>query len=89
VKQVSVQNQEEYPIDIQTKRRTGKKSIFVQGFESIQMFPARRFNYYDPVKNQSVRQSVMLKAHLTCMKQVVNLSRKIDKKDARVKFDDK
>jgi hypothetical protein len=89
VKQVSVKNQEEYSIDIQTKTRTGKKSIFVQGFESIRMFPARGFNCYDPVKNQSVRQSVMLKAHLTCIKQVFNLPREIDKKDKNVKFDEK
>jgi hypothetical protein len=90
VTQVSVENQEEYSIDIQTKPRTERKSIFVQGFESIRMFPARGFNCYDPVKNQYVRQSVMLKAHLTCMKQVFNnLPREIYKKDKNVRFDEK
>jgi hypothetical protein len=89
VKQVSVENQEEYSIDIKTKTRTGKNSISVQGFESIRIFPARGFNCYDPVKNQYVRQSVMLKAHLTCMKQVFDLPREIDKKDKNVKFDEK
>ena len=39
--------------------------------------------------NKFVKKSVMLKAHLTCVKEVNNLPRKITKKDETVKFDKK
>jgi len=89
VKLVSVQNQETDPRNIRTKTRTGKNSIFVQRFESIRTFPARRVNCYDPVENQLVKESVMLKADLTCMKQIENLPREINKKDKKITFDKK
>ena len=78
-------------VQIKTKRVTdGKNSIFVEAFQAIQTFPTRpKFNYYDPVENQFVKESVMLQAHLTCAKQVDELPRQIDKKDKTVKFDKK
>lgn len=85
---VKKQNSISIPIDIKTKTRKGGNSIFVEGFQAIRTFPARpNLNYYDPVENKFVKQSVMLRAHLTCMKQVNNLPRQIDKKDRNVKFD--
>ena len=42
-----------------------------------------------PLKNQFVKKSVMLRAHLTCVKQINNLPRQIEKKDKTVKFDKK
>lgn len=65
-------------------------SIFVEAFEAIRAFPSRpNFNYYDSVENQFVKKLVMLQAHLTCIKEINNLPRQIDKKDKRVKFDKK
>jgi hypothetical protein len=53
-----------------------KNSIFVEALQQIRAFPIRpNLNYYDRFENQFVKQSVMLKAHLTCMKQVQNLPR--------------
>lgn len=76
------------PIDIKTKTREGKNSIFVEGFQTIRTFPARpKLNYYDKVENRMVKPSVMLQAHLTCMKQIVKLPRDILKIDRKVKFD--
>jgi len=76
------------PIDIKTKTREGKNSIFVEGFQAIRTFPARpKLNYYDKVENRMVKSSVMLQAHLTCMKQIVKLPRDILKIDRKVKFD--
>ena len=81
----------ENPIDIKTKKAVGGgNSIFVEAFQAIRTFPTRpNLNYYDPVENQFVKKSVMLQAHLTCMKQINNLPRQIDKKDKTVKFDNK
>ena len=76
------------PINIETKTREGKNSIFVDGFQAIRTFPDRpKLNCYDKVKNRIVTPSVMLQAHLTCMKQVANLPREILKIDRNVKFD--
>jgi len=55
---------------------------------SFRSFPARpQFNSYDKVENQIVKSSVMLKAHLMCIKPVDSLPRRISKKDKSVKFD--
>lgn len=92
VAEVSVKKEKSIPIsiDIKTKTKKGKNSIFVQAFQEIITFPARpNLNYYDRVEKQFVKQSVMLKAHLTCIKQVQNLPREINKKDRKVKFDKK
>jgi len=76
------------PISIKTKTREEKNSIFVEGFQAIRSFPARpKLNYYDKVENRMVKPSVMLKAQLTCMKQLAKLPREIIKKDKIVKFD--
>ena len=76
------------PINIKTKTREGKNSIFVEGFQAIRTFPARpKLNYYDKVENRMVKPSVMLQAHLKCIKQVAKLPRKILKIDRKVKFD--
>lgn len=78
------------PLDIKTKKMDGGSSIFVEAFKTMRLFPARpSFNYYDPVQNQFVKKSVMLKAHITCLKEVDKLPRKIDKKDRNVKFNNK
>jgi len=53
------------------------------------MFPARNLNDYDAVENQFVKQSVVLKAHLTCMKLIENLPWEINKKNKNGKFDKK
>ena len=92
VAEVAVKKEKSIPIsiDIKTKTKQGKNSIFVEAFQVIRTFPTRpNLNYYDPVENQFVKQSVMLKAHLTCIKQVQNLPREIDKKDKKVQFDKK
>jgi len=74
------------PINIKTKTREGKNSIFVEGFQAIRTFPARpKLNYYDKVENRVVKPSIMLQAHLTCMKQIVELPREILKIDRKVK----
>lgn len=88
---VKKENSISIPIYIKTKKPVdGGNSIFVEAFQAIRTFPTRpKLNYYDPVENQFVKESVMLQAHLTCMKQVNNLPRQIDKKDKRVKFDKK
>ena len=87
---VKKENSISIPINIKTKTKKGGNSIFVEAFQAIRTFPTRpNFNYYDPVENQFVKQSVMLQAHLTCMKQINNLPRQIDKKDKMVKFDKK
>ena len=79
------------PIDIKTKKLGGGgNSIFVEAFQAIQVFPTRpNLNYYDPVENQFVKKSVILQAHSTCIKEINNLPRQIDKKDKTVKFDNK
>jgi len=87
---VKKENSISIPINTKTKTKKGGNSIFVEAFQAIRTFPARpNLNYYDPVENQFVKQSVMLQAHLTCMKQINNLPRQIDKKDKTVKFDKK
>lgn len=76
------------PIDIKTKTIKGESSIFVQAFQAIQQFPARtKFNCYDASENQLIKPSIMLKAHLTCIKDVDQLPREITKKDKNVKFE--
>ena len=76
------------PIDIKTKTQNGKNSIFVQGFQAIQKFPARpKLNYDDASNNLIIKPSVMLRAHLTCIKNIEKLPREITKKDRKVKFD--
>ena len=78
------------PIDIKTKTRKGKNSIFVQAFQDIQNFPGRRkFKCYDASTNRLIKPSVMLKAHLTCIKNIEKLPRQINKKDKKIKFDKK
>ena len=88
---VKKENSISIPIDIKTKKPVGGgNSIFVEAFQAIRAFPTRpNFNYYDSVENQFVKKSVMLQAHLTCVKQINNLPRQIEKKDKTVKFDKK
>ena len=82
------ENSTPIPINIKTKTKKGKNSIFVEAFQAIRTFPARpNLNYYDPVEKRIIKPSVMLQAHLTCIKQVENLPRQIIKKDKSVKFD--
>jgi len=88
VEEISYKKDNLNPISIKTKTREGKSSIFVESFQAIRSFPARpKLNYYDQVENRMVKPSVMVKAHLTCMKQVAKLPREIIKKDKTVKFD--
>ena len=89
IKEVNViSSNKDDSLDIKSKTQSGKSSIFVKGYLAIRTFPARpNLNYYDRVENQFVKPSVMLEAHLTCMKQLTNLPRQIDKKDKKVKFD--
>jgi hypothetical protein len=85
---VKKENSIPIPINIKTKTKNGKNSIFVEAFQAIRTFPARpNLNYYDPVEKRIIKPSVILQAHLTCMKQVQNLPRQIIKKDKSVKFD--
>ena len=87
---VKKKNSTSIPLEIQTKKMGGGNSIFVDAFQAIRTFPSRpNFNCYDPVENQFVKKSVMVQAHLTCVKQINNLPRQIDKKDKNVKFDKK
>ena len=88
---VKKENSISIPIDIKTKKPVGGgNSIFVEAFQAIRSFPTRpNFNYYDSVENQFVKKSVMVQAHLTCVKQINNLPRQIEKKDKTVKFDKK
>ena len=88
---VKKENSTSIPIDIKTKKPVGGgNSIFVEALQAIRTFPTRpNFNYYDSVENQFVKKSVMLQAHLTCVKQINNLPRQIEKKDKTVKFDKK
>lgn len=72
------------PIDIHTKTRNGTNSIFVEGFQAIRL-PARQ-NYYDASQNRLLKPDVMVRAHLTCMKNVQKLPREIKKQDRKVKF---
>ena len=68
---VKKENSISIPIDIKTKKPVGGgNSIFVEAFQAIRSFPTRpNFNYYDSVENQFVKKSVMVQAHLTCVKQ--------------------
>ena len=85
---VKKENSIPIPINIKTKTKDGKNSIFVEAFWAIRTFPARpNLNYYDPVEKRIIKPSVIFQAHLTCMKQVQNLPRLIIKKDKSVKFD--
>ena len=60
----------------------------MEGFQAIQKFPARpKLNCYDASENQIIKPSVMFRAHLTCIKNVDELSREITKKDKKIKFD--
>lgn len=88
---VKKENAISIPLNIQTKKTVGGgNSIFVEAFQVMRAFPSRLdFNYYDRVENQFVKKSVILQAHLTCVKQINNLPRQIDKKDKTVKFDNK
>ena len=73
---------------VKTKTRLGTNSIFVEGFKAIRTSPARpNFNYYDQVEKRIIKPSLMLQAHLTCIKEVEKLPRQIIKKDKTVKFD--
>ena len=74
---VKKENSSSIIINIQTKKAVGGgNSIFVEAFQAIRAFPTRpNFNHYDPVENQFVKKSVMLQAHLTCVKQINNLPR--------------
>ena len=83
-----VSSKEDDNLGVKTKTRLGKNSIFVEGFQAIRTFPARPdLNYYDPVEKRILKPSVILQAHLRCMKQVGNLPRQIIKKDKSIKFD--
>jgi len=92
---VKKENSISIPINIKTKTRKGRNSIFVEAFQVIRTFPARpnlnyfdpNLNYFDPIEKRIIKPSVILKAHLTCIKQVQNLPRQIIKKDKSVKFD--
>lgn len=76
------------PIDFKTKTKAGKNSIFVESFQAIQKFPARpKLNYYDASENRIIKPSVMLRAHLTCIRNMDKLPREITRKDKKVKFD--
>lgn len=78
--------------EINRKRRTqsGRNSIFVEAFQELRTFsPRPKLNYYDDVEKRIVKPSVMLKAHLSCRMQAVELPRKITNKDKTVKFDKK
>lgn len=86
VKLVSVKKADNLNIKIRT--RLGKNSIYVEAFQVIRTYPAR-LNYYDRVEKRILKPSVMVQAHLTCIKQVDNLPRQIIKKDKSVKFDKK
>lgn len=62
--------------EIKMKTRSGENLIFVAGFQEIRTFPARpNLNYYDNVEKRIVKPSVMLRAHLKCIRQVDNLPR--------------
>ena len=75
------ENSTPIPINIKTKTKKGKNSIFVEAFQAIRTFPARpNLNYYDPVEKRIIKP-------LTCIKQVENFPRQIIKKDKSVKFD--
>ena len=88
VEEVAVKKENSIPIPINIKTKNGKNSIFVEAFRAIRTFLARpNLNYYDPVEKRIIKPSVILQAHLTCMKQVKNLPRQIIKKDKSVKFD--
>ena len=85
---VKKENSISISINIKTKTKKGGNSIFVEAFQAIRTFPARpNLNYYDPVEKRIIKPSVILQAHLTCIKQVQNLPRQIIKKDKSVKFD--
>lgn len=90
VREVASKKENSTPIsiNIKTKPREGKSSIVVESFQAIRTFLARpNLNYYDPVEKLIIKPSVMLQAHLTCIKQIENLPRQILKKDKSVKFD--
>ena len=75
-------------LDIKTKTKLSTNSIFVEAFQVMRTFPARpNLNYYDRVENRIIKPSLMLKAHLTCIKQIGNLPREILKIDKNIKFD--
>ena len=77
-------------MDIKTKKTNGENSIYVEALQQSQTFRTRpNFNHYDSIKNQFVKEQIMLKAYLTCSKQIGNLSRQINKKDKSIKFDKK
>lgn len=70
---VKKENSIPIPINIKTKTKNGKNSIFVEAFQAIRTFPARpNLNYYDPVEKRIIKPSVIVQAHLTCIKQVQN-----------------
>merc|ERR1711935_32513 len=77
-------------MDIKTKKTNGENSIYVEALQQSQTFRTRpNFNHYDSIKNQFVKEQIMLKAYSTCSKQVGNLPRQITKKDKSIKFDKK
>ena len=54
-----------------------RQPIDSQETQAIRRFPAcLNLNYCDRVENQFVKQSVMLQAYFTCMKQIKNLTPK-------------
>jgi len=85
--------------EINTKTRSRKSSIFVEGLQSINFSINQRkisgrttnlnfsFNLIDSATNRKIRYSTMLAAHLTCLKEVYKLPREILKEDRTVKFD--
>lgn len=83
-----IENSRIAPFEIKTKTREGTYSIFTDALLTVQNYRGRhpQFNYYDASKNQYVRQSIMLGAHLKCMRNVEKLPRQIQKKDKEVKF---
>lgn len=74
------ENSTPIPINIKTKTKKGKDSIFVEGFQAIRTFSAHsNLNYYDAIEKRLIKPSVMLQAHSTCIKQVDNLPQQIIK----------
>lgn len=69
------------------KTWTREDSIFVEALQSIWAFSGwPNFNYFDPIENQYIERSLTLKVHLTCMNQINNLPRQIEKKDRNIRF---
>jgi hypothetical protein len=80
-------------LNIQTKRPSGKNSIYVEALQAIsatkKVDPYRlsKLNFQDRITGKYIRPSTMLEAHITCKDEILKLPRFIDKNDKNVKFD--